>query len=287
MKKLILVLMLIMMCFSIFALDKTDSSPEKAKNHFASFKDIKSINNLQSMITFMKNFISWKHWRFWVSVVISIILWITFILVDGAVRTIFSEETQDKFVKKEGNFNIFMIIYSFIIAVFFTFSYQHVLNFFSAESIYAVPKGQHWVIWTLWAGLVVLSLAAVWSVIREFIVFKLAGLYTNVYQIIHGLIGMIAIFFLTVALTYLIVAAGLILGTVIAIIAGVSILVYIIKLSNEPSSSYGKKLSPNEKYNEAVRKIDENQKRINEQNRRDSERREKMNRESLKNLRGW
>ncbi len=284
MKKTVLTLVLSLILLSLFALPEEVKDSTAKSSKYATFSDMKQITGVVSLYEFLKEFVSWKNWRYWIAVIITSIVWFVFSLVHGTVIELFPEETKEKIVKREGLYYIFWIGYTFIIALFFSFGYKHLINFASDFSLLSIPRGQHWISWVLWSGLVFLCVSAVWAVIRELIVFKHIALYTIPYQIIHGLVAMPLIFIATTAVTYFAIAVGLVLGGIIILVVGLTIITFILKSTDGPLSG-----SPtdDDDYNRKVKQMNAESKRRNEEYNRKRDRAEKFNREKMKEHRGW
>ena len=281
MKNIILIALVALFCLNIVAQEeqKAPQDENKEEKKFATYSEIEEIRSLPDLIQYMKDFVSWKHWRYWLGLVISIISFLIIIFADGMAHEMFPEKIKKKLSEKDSIYNFFWVGYSFLIAVFFTFGYQYVFKFFSEANLLTIPKGEHWISWVLWTGLVLLTLGAVWALIRELIVFKFLALFTILHQIISGLAGMIAIFFLTTAVTYFIIAIGIILGVILVIALGLVILFFLLfgdGTSSSPADS-----------NNRVKVQNREQKKRNEDYRRWKEKQEKYNREQLKKTRGW
>lgn len=252
-------------------------SESKIENTFYTFSEIKTIKDVPSMFKFFKNFISWKHWRYWVSILIPIAAWFILILITPNPNRIFSEKNAKKFEKRENIAYISMwLIYSFITAIFFTFGYDHLIAFFENVSLFKLPVDQHWIHWILWSGLVLLVVGAIVDVLYNFIVFKLIAPYVLILHILQGIFMIFAIFLLTTMLTYLIIGLGIVIGVILVAIIGIGIIIALLNDTGQSISSSSGSYSNNS-----------NQKKINDAARRERERMEKFNRESMKNTRGW
>lgn len=279
-KRILFTLILMMIIFSIFAAPDVSRKIIDSKNNFPAFSQIKQIKSSSAFFEYLKDFVSWKHWRYWLGLVVSIFIWFVFIMVNGSFQELFSAETQKKFVAKEGRYYLFWLGYSFIITLIFSFGYNYLLEFVTNLRLLAIPQGEHWLIWILWGGLLLLSLGAVWALIREIVIFKLKALYTIPYQILHGVIGMVLVFFLTTAVIYFIIGVGIVLGIIIIVGAGLTILFFFLKQKPTYSSSELASEDPNKAINEQNKKRNEDQKRWKDQQ-------EKFNREQMKKTRGW
>ncbi len=284
MKKTVLTFILTLILLSLFAAPEAVKDSAAKSSKYATFSDMKQITGVISLFEYLKEFVSWKHWRYWLGLVITIIVWFSFSMIHGTVIELFPEETKEKIVKREGLYYIFWICYTFVIALFFSFGYKHLINFATDFSLLSIPKGQHWISWVLWIGLVFLSVSAIWAVIRELIVFKHIALYTIPYQVVHGLIAIPLIFMATTAVTYFVIAVGLILGGIIVFVVGISVIAFLIKISDGPLSSSPK---DDDEYNKKVKQMNADNKRRNEEYNRKKDRMEKFNREKMKEHRGW
>lgn len=248
----------------------------------ASYAEISKISSLPALFDYLNRLISWKHWRYWVALVGTILLWLIFTILYGTSQDLFSQATKEKLIKREGNYYLFWVGYSFVIALFFTFGYEHVVSFFSkSELLWALPENAHWTHWVLWSGLALLSAGAIWAFFREIVVFKLMALYTIPYQILHGAIAMLAMFFFTTAVTYFIAGIGIIVGTIIVVVLGLAILFFVLQTAGEAASNVASGGSGSQHTDNS------SQKRSNEAYKREKERLEKFNRKSLEETRGW
>ena len=285
MKKIMLITILLMISLSLFAEFESIRQIFTIQTELSTFSQIKEVHNVPQFFEYLKNFVSWKHWRFWVGLLSAIVLWIVFIVVNGSFQELFNKDTQGDFVAKEGRYYLFWLGYSFIITIIFTFWYDYLIAFFSNINLLQIPYGQHWVIWTLWSGLVLLSLGAVWAILREIFVFKLVALYTIIYQILHGIIASILVFFVTLAITYFIIGVGIVLGVIIVAFVGISVLVSMLKGMNAPRT--GSSYASDDDYDKALKKSNANEKRRRDDDRRWKEQQEKFNRDQMKKSRGW
>lgn len=283
MKKLVIILVLLVTIFACFAENSLVQKVVESQKEFPTFTQVLQISNISQLLDYLQDFVSWKHWRFWVSVVVMIVVWFSFIMIDGLFRELFPKATQEKFSEKENWYHLFWIIFSFIIAILFTFWYDRMYYFFSNINLLELPINQHWVTWVLWSCLNFLILSAVWAIIREFVVFKLVALYTIPYQITHAIIGIVLAFLFTTAVTYLLVGLGIVLGIIAAFVIALMVLTFLIKASDGPSYSS----SSSSSRDSASQKITNDSRRRAEEHTRWKEKQERFNREQMKKTRGW
>ncbi len=283
MKKFIIILVLLVSIFACFAENSLVHKLVESQKDFPTFTQVLRISNINQLFDYLQDFVSWKHWRFWVSVVAMIIIWFAFIMIEGSIREAFPKAIEDKLKDKENWYHLFWIIFSFIVAILFTFWYDRLYYFFGNFNLMELPLNQHWVTWLLWSCLNFLILSAIWAIIREVIVFKLMALYTIPYQIIHAIIGIVLAFLFTTAVTYLLVGLGIVLGIIAAFVIGLMVLTFLIKASDGPSSSSASATSSNS----ASQKITNDSRRRAEEQTRWKEKQERYNREQMKKTRGW
>lgn len=258
--------------------EQEQEQEQEKKNSYATFSDLQNIQKIPDLITFLKEFISWKHWRYWLSLVAMAIIWFISILALPEPSRIFSKKNAERFREKENVvYAIMWVIYAALLAIFFTFAYDHLQNFLRDVKLLALPSGQHWIHWVLWSGLVILAIGAVVDILYNLIVFRLAAFYVLFSHVVQGVLSMVLVFLFTTLLTYMIIGIGIVIGTILAVIIGVSVIFAVLKGAGESLTSAGGGYSGSSG----------SQRSINEKERRARENRENFNRRSLENTRGW
>ncbi len=282
MKKILLILIILIVAITSFAENSLIQRVIESQNNFPTFSQLTQVSNINQLFDYLRDFISWKHWRFWVTVVASVFLWLAFMMIDGLFREIFSKDIQKKLSDKENWYHLYWIIFSVVLAIFFTFWYDSFYQFFADINLLSLPLEQDWLYWTLWSAFNLLVIAGIWAIVREFIVFRLVALYSIIYQVLHAITGSILAFFCATAVAYFLIGLGLVLAIIGAVVIALMVLTFIIKASDGPSSS-----SSSSSRDSASQKITNDSRRRAEEHKRWQEKQEKFNREQMKKSRGW